>query len=101
MDKNFAGQNLNGRSFRGQDLRGADFSGCQLKSCDFTDADLTDAKFCRTALGVDGEYRLAQWLVAVNDVTPAPLFVQRPYGRTPLRDMPVFANVAWVRTPQV
>ena len=44
---------------------------------------------------------VAQLLVAVNDVSPAPLFVQRPYGRTPLRDMPVFAIVAWVRTPQV
>ena len=44
---------------------------------------------------------VAQLLVAVNDVSPAPLFVQRLYGRTPLRDMPVFANVAWVRTPQV
>ena len=44
---------------------------------------------------------VAQLLVAVNDVSPAPLFVQRPYGRTPLRDMPVFAILAWVRTTQV
>lgn len=44
---------------------------------------------------------VARLLVAVNDVTPAPLFVQHPHGRTPLRDMPVFAIVAWVRTPQV
>ena len=44
---------------------------------------------------------VARLLVAVNDVSPAPLFVQRPYGRTPHRDMPEFANMAWALTPKV
>jgi hypothetical protein len=43
---------------------------------------------------------VAQALVAVNDVTPALLFASRQYRRTSLRDMPVFAIVAWVSTPR-